>query len=131
MLRQDRLWVPARGASVLGPLVQRLRISPARLVDHRRCDRRPVPSQKVCVFFLEQLVGGKEVLDLPEPVTRSLSWRAVGTSRAIRQSGATLRSKTSQPFEPSLSTDTKLTAKLSNRMDATPRRLNKALTRFQ
>jgi len=69
--------------------------------------------------------------DLSEPATGSPSWRAVGTSRAIRQSGATLRSKTSQPFEPSLSTDTKLTAKLSNRMDATPRRLNKALTRFQ
>jgi hypothetical protein len=69
--------------------------------------------------------------DFFEPATGSPPWRAVRTSRAIRQSGATLRSKTSQPLETRLPTDTELAAELSNRVDTTPRRLNKALTRLQ
>jgi hypothetical protein len=72
-----------------------------------------------------------QLADLFEPTTGGPPWRAVRTSRAIRQPGATLRSKTSQPLETRLATDTKLAAELSNRVDATPRRLNKALTRFQ
>ena len=69
--------------------------------------------------------------DLFEPAPGSPCWRALGATRAIRQSRTALGSKTSQPFEAGLSADIKLTAELSNRLGAPDRRLNKALSRFQ
>src|ERR1043166_452080 len=69
--------------------------------------------------------------DLFEPALGSPSRRPVGTPRAIRQPRAAVRSKTGQPLETRLSTATKLPAEVSNRMDATTRRPNKALSRFQ
>lgn len=69
--------------------------------------------------------------DFFEPTVGSPPWRVAGTSRTIQQSGAALGSKTRQPFETSFSTDTQLAAQLSNRVDASTRRPNKALTRLQ
>jgi len=69
--------------------------------------------------------------DLAQPSSGRPGWRVLRTSRTVAQTRATFGAKTRQPFETSLLTDLELAAELSNRMDATDCRPNKALSRFQ
>jgi len=69
-------------------------------------------------------------LDLAQPSSGRARWRVLRTSRTIAQTRATFGAKTRQPFETSLLTDLELAAEVSNRIDATHCRPNKALSRF-